>query len=338
MTPWNRCVNRPIAWYAAPWPWPVNSRRMSGRQPSSSPKTQSKHRGSWPESLRSTPSTSSRCFARPAPTTCSAHWSNSSTKLRSSTTPRGSTRARATENHARLRQPLRAPSVSLGARHEPLEGPVEEGDRGVQRKNPLLGEIAAIDGKHLPGDEAGVIGGQEHDRPGHLGGLAETFHRMLLPNEVDIATTFGRLHDATDGLGLDCSRRHCIHAYAMLSPLDGQMPGQTGRDELCRAVGRLAPLPSHPRDRRQADYRATSLPGHLGDRILAGQEHPASIDIHHGIPVVRTGFHDGAEGNDACVGDEDVDAAVAGYGGRDHGFRVGRIGDVADNLDNLRTC
>src|SRR5829696_9587909 len=129
---------------------------------------------------------------------------------------------------------------------------------------------------------------------------------MLVTNQLQITAALGRQCDLAGGLGFDGSRGDGVDSDPVLNSFRGEMPGETWRHELGRAVGRLAALTGHSGNRRQADDRSAALAHHLGDRLLAGQKHPARIDVHHPVPVIRSGVENGSERDDARIGNQNV--------------------------------
>ena len=83
-----------------------------------------------------------------------------------------------------------------------------------------------------------------------------------------------------------------------------------GGDELGRPVGRLPLLSGDSRDRGETDDRAAACLQHRLDRVLAGQEHPAAIDGHDLVPVLRGGLDDRPKRDDSCVRHQDVEPPV----------------------------
>ena len=62
---------------------------------------------------------------------------------------------------------------------------------------------------------------------------------------------------------------------------------------------------------------------------------PRGIDVHHPVPVIRSGVENGSERDDARIGNQNVDDPERLDSGCDHRLGICGLGDIAIDLHDL---
>ena len=137
-------------------------------------------------------------------------------------------------------------------------------------------------------------------------------------------------------LGSDRSGSNGVDSDPPVGPLDRQVLGQAGSNELGGPVGRLPLLPGQSGYRGEADDGPATGRQHRLDRELAREKHATPIDGHHFVPASGGHLHRITERDDAGVGDQHIEPSEAVGRCPDHPPRVVLNRDVADNRLDLR--
>src|SRR5215208_609105 len=138
----------------------------------------------------------------------------------------------------------------------------------------LLRQESPIDGQHGAGDEGGVVRGEEDDGARDFGRFADAAHRVHALDRREVFRAARLLREPLDPLGADRSGGDGVDPDPAVGPLDRQVLGQAGSDELGGAVSRLPLLAGHSGNRGEADDGAPAAPQHRLDRELAVRNMP----------------------------------------------------------------
>ena len=196
-------------------------------------------------------------------------------------------------------------------------------------------------GQSGAGDEARGVGGQEHDRVGHVGHLAEPAGRRQLddradrllgrPEQAQRRDVVGqaRAHRGRHQPGVDAVHADAVPELARLhrgdpgEPVDARLGGRVDRDARERD-GR-----GHRRDVDDGAAAAGRAPrSHGAERVLDAERGAEQVDLELLAHLGRVEVDDQAGDLDACVVDDDVEPAGALDGGRDGSLPARVVGDV----------